>query len=170
MSQTSNAINWPWVLRSRADAAYLGDTEGTVKLLQQVADYIEAAIAAGEVSEQHSVEPVAWTTRAVLDDLKTRGYASLIASSEHALKFADSEAVALYTHPPVTAGWEKAQGAIRGLKSLKAAFDMKGANSTTIERAIETLATLSTPPQEPEPGEHQEVLDAIDACNSGEEE
>ncbi|EJN04287.1 hypothetical protein [Phyllobacterium sp. YR531] len=41
----TDSINWPWVLRARADASYLGDTEGTVKLLRQVADVIDTTLA-----------------------------------------------------------------------------------------------------------------------------
>ncbi|MET3648084.1 hypothetical protein [Phyllobacterium ifriqiyense] len=50
----TDRINWPWVLRARADASYLGDTEGTVKLLRQAADYIEqteAALSASAIGE-----------------------------------------------------------------------------------------------------------------------
>lgn len=36
----------------------------------------------------------------------------------------------------------KAAGAIRGLEELKKSFEMKGANATTIERAISTIKQL----------------------------
>ncbi len=35
--------------------------------------------------------------------------------------------------------YTKIDGAVKGLKELKSAFDMKGSNAITIERAIVTL-------------------------------
>ena len=47
----TNALDWPWILRSRANASYLKDTEGTVDLLRKTADYIETALSAQAESD-----------------------------------------------------------------------------------------------------------------------
>ncbi|MBZ9600686.1 hypothetical protein [Phyllobacterium chamaecytisi] len=60
-------IDWPWVLRSRADAAYLKDTEGTVKLLRTVADYIETSKSAGAAAPAE-VAVADWRVDPALDD------------------------------------------------------------------------------------------------------
>jgi hypothetical protein len=43
---------------------------------------------------------------------------------------------------------DRIEGAVRGLERLKSDFAMKGANATTIERAIQALRTLSRPAEQ----------------------
>lgn len=84
--------NWPQVMRNRADACYVGDSEGTRNLLYVTADYLDAAKA---LVSPAVAEPVArgrhlWAMEEI---------AATLLTGDRAAATKLREAIDFFTHP-----------------------------------------------------------------------